>query len=78
MPIDPGQVTWDAPPQKAGGGVILTDPTVQADEARKAAAEARANRAEGRAEGADARARGGHHVPAGSGEIVKIAQMKES
>lgn len=56
MPIDPGQVTWDAPPQKAGGGVILTDPTVQADEARKAAAEARANRAEGRAEGADARA----------------------
>ena len=32
----------------------------------------------GRAEGADARARGGHHVPAGSGEIVKIAQMKES
>ena len=56
MPIDPGQVTWDAPPQKAGGGVILTDPTVQADEARKAAAEARANRAEARAEAADARA----------------------
>ena len=33
---------------------------------------------EGAAEGADARARGGHHVPAGTGEIVKIAQMKES
>lgn len=56
MPIDPGQVQWDAPPQKTGGGIILTDPSVQADEARKSAAEARANRAEGRAEGAEARA----------------------
>ena len=60
MQIDPGQVTWDAPPQKVGtgpqGGVILTDPTVLADEARKRAAEERAGRAEVRAEGAEARA----------------------
>ncbi len=57
MPIDPGQVQWDsAQLTQQGGGVIITDPTVATDEARKASAEGRADRAEGRAERAEARA----------------------
>lgn len=47
MPTDPGQITWDpapqpvAPQQGRQGGVIITDPTVAAEQQRKAEADAR-------------------------------------
>ena len=78
--LTPGQLPGAEDADPAGEGVRALQPPgagVSGGTLRTASAGLRPH-GRGRAEGADARARGDHHVPAGTGEIVKIAQMKES